>query len=110
MSVNQLSFFDPLELPLTKGYVALIDSTDSDLLQFRWTANERNKGKGVYVQRTVKVDGKQMLVQLHRVIYERIIGRPLGRWELIDHWDLNPLNNQRSNLRLASHAQNQQNR
>jgi HNH endonuclease/Homeodomain-like domain len=49
-------------------------------------------------------------LRMHRVIFEKILGRPLEKGEIVDHKDRDPLNNSRQNLRLATLAQNNRNR
>ncbi len=65
----------------------------------RWSFSSRG-----CAYRRIGVGGKQIEVKLHRFI----LG--LGRDDsLVDHRDRNPLNNTRSNLRLATSAENAQN-
>lgn len=92
------------EIPLNKGQVALVDDADFDWLnQWKWYANIR--GYTYYAVRaketTERINGKQSKYRMHRLI--------LGVTDpkiLIDHIDHNGLNNQRSNLRIATAAQN----
>jgi HNH endonuclease/AP2 domain len=75
------------------GQVALVDDEDYDALsRYRWTL-KRCRGN-VYAQAVF-------------VMHRFILGTPDGQ---IDHVDGDGLNNQRSNLRLATAAQNAQNR
>lgn len=75
---------------------ALVDEEDyEELSQYQWKCNLEN-----YVYRSL---GKQT-IYLHRLIM-----KANNNFE-VDHIDSNPLNNQRSNLRLVSHLQNSHNR
>jgi len=48
-----------------------------------------------------KISGKGgHVVLVHRQIYEKIIGRKLGRWECVHHIDGNKSNNDKNNLAL----------
>lgn len=60
-------------------------------------------GKGKYAQR----EGNRYM---HIDIMEHRLGRELEEGELVDHWDLNGLNNVFENLRLSSKSQNMANR
>jgi len=91
------------EIPLTKGFVTLVDDTDFERLnQIKWHANI-NRGKDgtiryVYAQNS---EGQRM----HRFI--------LGVTDpaiFVDHEDHNTLNNQRKNLRVADRPKNMRNR
>jgi hypothetical protein len=104
----------PVQIPLTQGQIALVDECDADLLQFNWNANfypNYSDGGAYLAKRHVRIaKGKYAQVSMHRVILERILNRPLLSTEDVDHKNLNPLDNQRHNLRLAISTQNQANR
>lgn len=79
-------------IPLTQGKAALVDDEDFDKLnQYKWCFD------GQYAQR--KVGNKT--IRMHRVILDS---------PQVDHIDGDGLNNQRSNLRVCTHTQNQMNR
>lgn len=87
------------ELRLTQGKIALVDDCDFDALnKYRWWAEKRNNS---FYART-KIN--KINVYMHRHIMKAECDRD------VDHKDQNPLNNQRSNLRLCSRAQNQLNK
>jgi hypothetical protein len=55
--------------------------------------------------RLIRDNGKKR--RAHRVIIERIIGRPLRPDEQVHHKDKNPLNNEPSNLELMTRAEHE---
>ncbi len=85
-------------------YETKVSIEDVDLRNFNW--HVRVKPKTQYAQ-TYK-NGKH--IAIHRVILERIIGRPLEKGEYVDHRNNDGLDNRRENLRLASNSQNLANR
>ena len=88
------------EIPLTQGKTALVDDEDYEgLSQFRWFAHKN--GKTFYAARSMNPG----IVKMHRFI----LGVVDPKIE-VDHEDCNGLNNQRSNLRRATHGENQHNR
>lgn len=98
-----------VEIPLTKGYVAIVDAVDADLLEFKWQASVTAEGV-VYALRHRMTNKKNTTFYLHRVILERMLGRSQQKGELCDHKDLNTLNNRRVNLRIATKRGNSTNR
>lgn len=82
------------EIPLTCGYVAIVDDGDFERLvaMGSWRARP-SSARRVYAVRDDSI-------YMHRVV----IGAPVGRH--VDHRDGNGLNNQRANLRLATCTQN----
>lgn len=97
-----------ITLELSRGYTTIIDAIDADIVGYKWSAGI-SSGK-LYAYRNVYVAEKRTALKLHRLIMERMLGFNLGRWDLVDHVDLNSLNNVRSNLRLATNSQNLCNR
>jgi hypothetical protein len=99
-------------IELTQGKYALIDEIDSDLGKLKWYADDigRRTQPSWYAARNYKnSDGKRRIIRLHRVVVERIIGRPLMIGEQVDHINQDGLDNRRSNLRIANRTQNNAN-
>lgn len=94
-----------VEIELTQGYVAIVDPVDMDLMDLSWSISSSKR----YAQRMVFRDGRRSTCLLHRMILERKLGRSLSSNEHVDHINRNGLDNQRSNLRLASRSENAQN-
>lgn len=97
-----------IEIQLSKGYVALVDDIDSYLADMKWHA--RPNHKTVYASRNIYPNGKTSAIWMHRIVLERMLGCELTSLNIVDHRDMNGLNNTRSNLRLATTAQNNINR
>lgn len=94
------------EIPLTKGYIALVDDEDYEwLMQWKWHYEDSEVG---YARSFEKVDGRQVQFKMHQKIMEQC-GHNLTGFE-VDHVDGNGLNNRKSNLRLATRIQNARNR
>lgn len=90
-------------ITLTQGKCAVVDDVDYEWLnQWKWHACKVEKGRKLrwYAKRHVTVQGKQRTIFMHRLIVS------LAGWREIDHKDGDGLNNQRHNLRAATHAQN----
>lgn len=87
------------KIPLTKGYVAIVDDEDyNELSKHKWCADNSSK-TNVYALRRV---GKK-LSRMHN----EIIGRKDGLE--IDHINGNGLDNRRANLRFCTRSQNRMN-
>lgn len=89
-------------VPLTRGYEAVIDAADVELVSaFNWQAFVGSHT--IYAQRTDQSGGKRKTVRMHRVI-------SCASSDLeVDHINGNGLDNRRANLRSATHQQNLQN-
>jgi hypothetical protein len=91
------------EIPLTKGYVAIVDDIDFPVVsQFKWHFRETSKNTG-YASRSVYKPKRQAIL-MHRFI--------LGITDsklVVDHINGNTLDNRRSNLRVCTIAQNTRN-
>ena len=104
------------EIKLTQGQVALVDDEDYEYInQWKWQAHYSHSIKGYYAVRNHYIgyfNGKEKgkLIRMSRLIMERMVNRELGQKEVVDHINNNPLDNCRSNLRIASRRQTLQNR
>ncbi len=79
----------------------LFSEEDSDLASRKWWPNS-------YGYATRQERGKNICA--HRIIGERIYGKPLSPKNIVDHINHDPLDNRRSNLRITDNAGNSQNR
>jgi len=87
-------------VPLTRGYTAIIDAADADMIgAFNWNAQVTVSGK-VYAARSGRVGEGVPCVLMHRVLAGAVKGQD------VDHIDTDGLNNRRSNLRACTHHQN----
>ena len=90
------------EIPLTRGYVALVDDADYELVVAAGPWCACPNGRTVYAQRASRqANGKPTTQQLHVF---------LTGHARVDHRNGDGLDNQRHNLRPATHGQNMSNR
>ncbi len=92
-----------IQIPVSGGLFALVDEEYSNLKDFRWHREIRQRTDGeiiIYASRkTSLISGSRRKIYMHR----EIMGFPSGD---VDHKDRNGLNNVLSNLRLATRSQN----
>lgn len=89
------------EIPLTKGFVALVDDEDYErLAQFSWQAHVG--AWNVYAERSERrtYQAPRGHVSMHRAILD------VGKGVVVDHINRNGLDNRRANLRIATTRQN----
>jgi hypothetical protein len=93
------------EVPLTRGYVALVDDEDYPIAAaHKWYARDGG-GQAVYARTNVRLpDGRTTTVDLHRLIVQ---AAPGTEW---DHVNGIGTDCRRSNLRPCTHQQNHGNR
>lgn len=91
---------------LTQGQFAAVDDADFDWLnRWKWQAQYDPTMKAYYAHRTDRTGGRKRRVLMHRAI----LGLTHGDGLQGDHANLNTLDNRRSNLRIATPAQNAKN-
>ena len=89
------------KIQLTQGKVSIVNDEDYRWLnQWKWYAHKI--GGIYYAGRTVKENGNQFVVHMHR----QIMGLVKGDKRDVDHINHNALNNRRINLRICAHWQN----
>ena len=92
------------ELPVTGGYVALLDDEDYERFKGqKWWVLKGGGGSGIYARGWDKKRKK------HGMLHRQVLGLDDSNIH-IDHKDGNTLNNQRDNLRVADYSQNAMNR
>lgn len=98
-----------IKIPLTKGYEAVIDDEDADLLAYRYWATSSSENH-VYAQRHIRHGTRSYTKRhLHRDVAERALG-PIPKGHDVDHINHDTLDNRRSNLRCVPHQVNIWNR
>lgn len=89
-----------IEIPLTRGLVALIDDTDESLVaSFKWYARDNKLTR--YAARSIRRPEGVSTLYMHRL---------LTGWVAVDHRNGDGLDNRRENLRQASALENAVNR
>jgi len=94
-------------LPLTQGYIALVDDEDYERLKHYSWYSVRNKNSKVYAARMMHKNGWAKQVSLHHEVLG-YISAPTGR--VVDHINGNTLDCTRNNLRICTQAQNLRNK
>ena len=99
---------DPVEVPLTQGYVAIIDADDAGrILRHKWRAKRSRKSDLVYAQRSVRLGRGRGAPSTCVMLHHEVMNRQPG--QLIDHRNGDPLDNRKGNLRVATNRQNTEN-
>lgn len=92
-----------VEVPLTKGYVALVDDEDAErvIAAGPWFVMEQCRGE-LARRYAIRRSGKRT-VYMHRLIMDAPAGME------VDHVNGDGLDNRRENLRLCTRAENRRN-
>lgn len=93
------------EIPLSKGFVTIVDNEDFDwLITCKWNSTINKSGKPYAATATRNEAGKKTTQLMHRVI----MNAPQGIF--IDHINQNTLDNRKENLRFCGYSGNSRNR
>jgi len=95
------------QIPLTQGQFAIVDDMDYEWLsKYKWYALWCKNTQSFYALRDSKQEnGKHTLILMAR----EILGLKRGDKRQSDHKNHHTLDNQRHNLRVCTHQQNQHN-
>lgn len=93
-----------IELPLSQGFVAIIDDEDAHLAAHKWSLQPSTNGRNYAMRQEKLPGGKHTSVLLHRCILGLKKGDPL-----VDHIDGDGLNCRRHNIRVATKTINNRN-
>ena len=95
------------KISLTQGQFAIVDNADfEDISQFKWHAMWKPSTRSYYAVRSFRLpNGKQTSELMHR----RILGLERGDGRQGDHINHDTLDNQRVNIRIVTHQENQHN-
>lgn len=93
------------EIPLSKGFVALVDDADFDWLsQWKWHVFDNGRGYRYAITKWRPEKGaRQQTIYMHR----QLLDAPRGL--VVDHISGETLDNRRSNLRLCTPTENTRN-
>ena len=92
-------------ITLTQGKSAIVDDNDYDrLAQFKWSALRGSRTRWYAVRWSATVNGKRHRIYMHREVLGIVDGLEC------DHKEGVGLDNRKSNLRPATHGQNQRNK
>jgi hypothetical protein len=92
-----------VQIPIVNrpGVFALVSNCDADLARHRWFLKP---SKSLwYVVRSVRQGEKILTIRLHRVVGERIHGRPLDKGLDVHHEQSDTLDNRREKLEVVDH-------
>ena len=98
-------------IPLTQGYVAIVDDEDyEELSRWKWYADV--KPGRIYARRNVHIPNpgtgyRHTIIGV--VMHRQVLRLPQGDPREGDHINGNTLDNTRGNLRIVNRSQNQQN-
>jgi hypothetical protein len=96
----------PMEVPLTKGKVALVSPCDyARVNQYKWRA--KKDGNVWYAFRDIPPNLSSTGRKKQQAMHRFILGPKPN--ELVDHENSDGLTNTRGNIRIATHAQNARN-
>ncbi len=95
------------EIPLTRGYVAIVDDEDYEwLMQFKWRAMN-NGAENLYAITTIYKRFEGYSWYRHETMHRMILGLPVNSH--VDHINGSGFDNRRCNLRLCTPSQNNKN-
>lgn len=100
---------ETVEIPLTRGMVAIVDAEDAvGLLGYSWQAAPGRSERTFHARRAETVGGGSQQRQRYIYMHRQILNAPKG--VIVDHIDRDGLNNRKANLRFCSVEQNTWNR
>ncbi len=93
------------KIKLSNGGFAKVDDSDfEDLSRYKWWKEKKRNRWYATMAPSTKGGKKRIMVYMHRLLLNP------GKGIQVDHNDGDGLNNQRGNLRKATHAENQRNK